>query len=116
MTNMTSRETQGRSSLHHETCNHLQPQSCGHDCSGCLTDFEQTQQQTEQLRVALLHEHSENQQLWLNARGAMRQTLFDLVPQRRIAGVPGETREFHDGWDRCRAEIEHRIQELLKVI
>lgn len=108
MNEMRCRETQGRTSLHTD--------SCGHDCGACLTDFERTQRAVEDLHIRLLQESADNQRLWLEVRAAMRNTLFDLVPAQRIAGVPGESAEFRTGWDRCRAEIEHRIRELGKVL
>lgn len=102
------RETHGRTSPHTPRCKH--------DCQACLTDFEQTQLQVEQLRADLLQETADNQQLWLEARSTLRRTLLDLVPAPRMAGVPGESSEFLQGWERCRSEVERRIQELAKVL
>lgn len=108
----TGLEIQGRTSRPQAA----RRQACRHDCCACVHDFEQTQQTAEQLRVELLHEQAENTRLWLEAREAIRRILFDLIPQRRISGMPGETEGFHQGWDQCREEMERRVQELVKAI
>lgn len=108
MNDMSCRETHGR--------NIPERSACGHDCGACLNDFEKTQQQVEQLRVDLLSETADHQQLWMEVRNAMRQTLADVIPARRVEGLPGETAEFQRGWEQCRQEIEARVQQLMRVI
>jgi hypothetical protein len=89
---------------------------CGLDCQGCLTDFERTQQEVEALRLALGHASVEQQELWEQLRGAVRQTVFDLIPPNRPEGVPGDSEEFRRGWAECRAEIHNRVNALLQVL
>lgn len=43
-------------------------------------------------------------------------TLTELVPTSRVAGVPGESDAFRAGRDRCHAEMDRRVQDLLKLI
>lgn len=90
---------------------------CKRDCNACVRDFEETQRQVEILRVALLNESAAHQESWLKVRDAVRLAIFDVIPgSRLLEEVPGESAEFRQGWDRCREEIQRRVDALLQVL
>lgn len=115
MSGHTSREGKGCPTPN-VTPTEVPASDCGHDCSACATDFEQTQLRVEHLWAALQQEQLDHQKLWLEARSALRETLYDLIPAARTPGIPGDEPGFSEGWDRCRAEIEHRVKALAGVI